>query len=246
MTVFDHGDVVVDHLVARLEEGARHQDVLAEGRAREGVALPEVAAEGGRHVVEVVEEAALVGPHGLVHLRRRQGGLPATRRVAGVPRAEDLRQHLRVRTRDVATVGGPDRGVLEVADEVREPRGTARDRVLRQEHHQLAAGARREQVAGVPVVKLHTVDPLAPERNGEARGPLPQELPGPIGRARVNGEEVPRHIDLLRLERVEDPLQKFHPLPGGHEDGDARGDGSVGGRHERRLRTGRPRPRWGG
>ena len=56
------------------------------------------------------------------------------------------------------------------------------------------------------MIELHPVDLLTSQRDGEARGPLSEQLPGPVRGARVNGEEVPRHVNVLRRERVEDPL----------------------------------------
>ena len=215
MAVLDGRLGVVDHRVARLEQRPRHQQVLAELRAREGMPLPQLAADGRGHVVEVVEQAPRVGvERGVV---ARQAHLAALGGVARIAGAEHARQELGVVARQVAAVSRPDRRVGEIAVQARQPLGPARDRVLRQEDQQLALALGRQRVARVAVVELERMD--APQREGHREALLPalEDRQRSVARARVDHRQVPGHRRLLRGQRGQHALQELRALEGRHE-----------------------------
>ena len=218
VAVLDRRVRLVHHRPSVLEQRPRHQHVLAEPRARERVALPQLAAHRRGDVVEVAEHAPLVGrePSELVRL-----GPPHDPSLGGVPRVRrrpDLRQRLRVRPVDVAAVRRAHLGVVEARREARQPVGTDRDRVLGQEHEQVAVRERREEVARVAVVELDLVDAADGERDREVpRGPL-EERERPVGRARVDDVEVPGPIPALGGQRRELPPEELRALPRGDQD----------------------------
>ena len=114
VAVFDDRDVVVDDRVATLEQRARHQNVLAEVRARERVAFPQFASNCGGDVLEVEQQPLLVRSQQRVGLGLGQARLDAPRDVARIVRAQHARHVMRVGARDVPAVRSADLLVVEV------------------------------------------------------------------------------------------------------------------------------------
>jgi len=157
-----------------------------------------------REMLVEVDAAPDRAPHGGVVDEERQRRMPdavthpnpSPVRFAAESLAEtEAGQRVALHRRFVPAVDAANRGVGEGRRQMRQPVAIPGHRVLRQEHHHVAAGHLHRPIPAFGPGRFGDLDEAGQRK-------LAHDVPGPIGRSHIGAHDLERHLALAH-----DPMQ---------------------------------------